>query len=178
MKSEIKYIELKSGYSDNGPAWIGIVDFSKTRKTIYFNGQAFKGNGHGYARDIQNGDLYWISGVKKNGLDRHWAGGGKIFIDKNIVQEYLELTGIIQLDLKKYELVEIAETDKQLFNELENQNVNPSMNPETDNLSITELEKILTELKREEKYSDSKDGKKFLRIKISEIEELIEQKSI
>jgi len=29
MKSEIKYIELKSGYHDDGPAWIGMVEFSE-----------------------------------------------------------------------------------------------------------------------------------------------------
>jgi hypothetical protein len=30
------YIELKTGYQDNGPAWIGRVKFSKTGQTIYF----------------------------------------------------------------------------------------------------------------------------------------------
>ena len=35
----IKYIELKTGYADNGPAWIGNVKESKTGKTIYFNNQ-------------------------------------------------------------------------------------------------------------------------------------------
>ncbi len=33
----LRYIELKSGYSDNGPAWIGYVTPSKTGRTIYFN---------------------------------------------------------------------------------------------------------------------------------------------
>lgn len=32
MKSEIKYIELKTGYADNGPAWIGKVEFSKSAR--------------------------------------------------------------------------------------------------------------------------------------------------
>ena len=47
MRTEIKYIELKTGYADNGPAWIGKVEFSKSGKTMYFNNHAFKGNGHG-----------------------------------------------------------------------------------------------------------------------------------
>lgn len=34
MKQELKYIELKSGYNDDGPAWIGYVEFSKFGKTI------------------------------------------------------------------------------------------------------------------------------------------------
>ncbi|SBV98012.1 hypothetical protein [uncultured Dysgonomonas sp.] len=120
MIPQIKYIELKSGYSDNGPAWIGKVEFSKTGKTIYFNGQAFKGNGHGYARDIQTGELYWISGIKKNGQDRHWAGSGKIYIDKDIVDEYLKIIDSSALDPQIYELVEIVQTDKQFFSNLEN----------------------------------------------------------
>lgn len=176
MKPQIKYIELKSGYSDNGPAWIGKVNFSKTGKTIYFNGQAFKGNGHGYARDVQNGNLYWISGVKKNGLDRHWAGGGKIFIDRNIIQEYLKLTGSMQLDPQKYELIDIADTDKQQFSAIENYNTNKIEALESEDFSVTELKEILTELKREEKYSNSKDGKKFIGIRILQIDALIKQK--
>jgi hypothetical protein len=35
----LKYIELKSGHSDNGPAWIGYVTPSKTGRTLYFNGR-------------------------------------------------------------------------------------------------------------------------------------------
>ena len=34
----IRYIELKTGFSDRGPAWIGKVVFSKSGQTIYFNG--------------------------------------------------------------------------------------------------------------------------------------------
>ena len=65
MESQIKYIELKTGFADNGPAWIGKVEFSKSGKTIYFNGPAFKGNGHGVSSDLETGEIYWISGVKK-----------------------------------------------------------------------------------------------------------------
>jgi len=42
MIRDLMYIELKSGYSDNGPAWIGFVMTSKTKKTIYFNDHAFQ----------------------------------------------------------------------------------------------------------------------------------------
>jgi hypothetical protein len=45
MKPALRYIELKSGYSDNGPAWIGFAEFSKSGQTIYFNGQAFRSIG-------------------------------------------------------------------------------------------------------------------------------------
>lgn len=74
MKQELKYAELKSGYNDDGPAWIGYVEFSKSGKTIYFNNQAFGGNGHGGSYDIETGDIYWITGIKKDGNNRHVFG--------------------------------------------------------------------------------------------------------
>lgn len=49
MKQELKYIELKTSYSDNGPAWIGYVEFSKSGQTIYFND-----NPHEYKRLQEN----------------------------------------------------------------------------------------------------------------------------
>lgn len=39
---EIKYIEWKTGYSGNGPAWTGRVKKSKSGSTVYFNDKAFK----------------------------------------------------------------------------------------------------------------------------------------
>lgn len=44
MEKYIRYIELKTGFSNRGPAWIGKVEFSKSGQTIYFNGKAFKKN--------------------------------------------------------------------------------------------------------------------------------------
>jgi hypothetical protein len=79
MQTKIMYIELKTGYSDNGPAWIGRGAFSKSGKTIYFNNKGFKryqGIFSNY-RDIETGENYWISGVKKNGDDRHWLAQEK-----------------------------------------------------------------------------------------------------
>lgn len=64
---------------------------------------------------------YWISGVKKRGTNRHWAGSGKIQIDKNMVSEYLSLTGLSQLPKNKYEVVELDNIPpKHIVNELEN----------------------------------------------------------
>ena len=120
MRSEIKYIELKSGYSDDGPAWIGRVEFSKSGQTIYFNGKAFKGNGHGSCFDMESNETYWITGIKKDGENRHWAGKGKIAIDKMVVREYLTIKGWPQLDLNKYDLIDIEKTDKQKFTTIEN----------------------------------------------------------
>lgn len=75
MIKDLMYIELKTGYSDDGPAWIGYVKTSKTKKTIYFNDHAFQKYNGGYSNyvDIENGDEYWISGLKKRESNRHWA---------------------------------------------------------------------------------------------------------
>ena len=128
MKSELRYIELKSGFGDNGPAWIGMAKFSKTGRTVYFNGKAFKNSNacgiSGNYYDIENGDEYWISGVKKNGTDRHWAGGGKIMIDRKTVDHYLSQVDFDKLDKNRFELVDIEPTDKQKFAELENEKMN------------------------------------------------------
>lgn len=35
----LRYIELKNGYADNGPAWIGYAISSKTGRTLYFKGR-------------------------------------------------------------------------------------------------------------------------------------------
>lgn len=69
MKSKVMYIELKSGYSDNRPAWIGKVGFSKSGQTIYFDNKAIKklktpGIGVNHF-DIPTGDEYWFLASKK-----------------------------------------------------------------------------------------------------------------
>ena len=106
MIKDLMYVELKSGYSDDGPAWIGYVKTSKTRKTVYFNDHAFQkviGSGSNYI-DIENGDGYWISGLKKGESNRHWTGHGKITIDRRAVEEYLALIGEKELPLSLFEV--------------------------------------------------------------------------
>jgi hypothetical protein len=69
------YIELKSGYEHDGPAWIGQAKFSRTGTTIYFNNRVFKkfrtSQFSANYYDLETEEEYWISGVKKNGKDRH-----------------------------------------------------------------------------------------------------------
>jgi hypothetical protein len=90
------YVELKSGYNDDGPAWIGRAYFSKTGRTVYFHGKTLQhvGGGGFYNHvDVDTGEEYWISGVKKNRQDRHWAGSGPVEIDPDVREEYLKLIG-------------------------------------------------------------------------------------
>ena len=93
----IMYVELKSGYADNGPAWITKVRYSKSKRSIHFNGKELLNiGGRGVAgnhMDVETGEEYWVSGVKKNQRDRHWAGGGTVEIDPAIKNEYEQLIG-------------------------------------------------------------------------------------
>lgn len=123
MKPEIRYIENKSA-GHHGPAWIGYVEFSKSGQTVYFNNKALKKlkvpgiSGNHF--DIETGEEYWISGVKKNGQDRHYMGGGKIMIDRNSVSEYLKLVDFTVLDENHFEFIDFDKTNKARFYKLEN----------------------------------------------------------
>ena len=111
MIHDLMYIELKTGYSDDGPAWIGYVKTSKSKKTIYFNDHAFQklvGGCSNYV-DIENGDEYWISGLKKRESNRHWAGRGKIAIDRRAIKKYLELIGEKELPMNLFAIVDIED---------------------------------------------------------------------
>ena len=86
------YIECKTGHGDRGPARIGRIEFSKSGRTLYYQGKSFQScNGQGATGnyfDVETGEEYWISGPKKSGQDRHWSGGGKVAIDEEIAVEY------------------------------------------------------------------------------------------
>jgi hypothetical protein len=86
------YMELKSDCGDRGPARIGRVRFSKSGSSVYYGETRFetlKGGGiSGNYFNVETGDEYWISGCKKNGQDRHWAGSGAVEIDEDVREEY------------------------------------------------------------------------------------------
>jgi hypothetical protein len=124
----VRYIELKSGHSDNGPAWIGYVTSSKTGRTLYFNGRGLmklKGqrraeSGGNYV-DMETGESFWVSGVKKNGEDRHWAGSGKVLIEAAAVSDYLKIIGAKILDPSRCEVTNIIrQTDIERLSQLAN----------------------------------------------------------
>ncbi len=127
MEPQIMYIENKVDLNDRGEAWIGKVEFSKTGQTVYFNNRAFKkmksGGIAGNYYDLETGDEYWISGIKKNGQDRHWAGGGKINIDKQIIEEYLSIVDFEEIDKSNFEIVNVPKTDKSKFVQIENKKI-------------------------------------------------------
>lgn len=119
----LRYVELKSGQNNKGPAWIAHVKVSRSGNTVYFNGKALKRGGgiSGNHVDLETGEEYWVSGVKKDGTDRHWAGSGKIFIEESAVSEYLELVGKSELDRSRLVVIrDLPETNIERFFELEN----------------------------------------------------------
>ena len=37
--------------------------------------------------DMETGESFWVSGVKKNGEDRHWAGAGIVLVEAAAVSD-------------------------------------------------------------------------------------------
>jgi hypothetical protein len=89
------YMELKGGAGDSGPARIGRVSFSRTGRTLYYKDlkfQSLEGQGiYGNYFDVRTGEEYWISGPKKSGQDRQWAGSGRVEIDPDVADEYRQV---------------------------------------------------------------------------------------
>jgi hypothetical protein len=117
MKTEIRYIERKTDSSDRGLAWIARVGFSQSRRTIYFNDMALKATKGGLVGgnhlDPKTGDVYWITGVKKQEWNRHWAGGGKIMIEKTLRDWYLDFVNFNEMGfLEIIEDLPIPEVDQ------------------------------------------------------------------
>ena len=85
------YIENKSQGLD-GPARIGRVNYSKSGKTVHYQGRTFKSlKGTGFKAnyfDIQTGDQFWISGPRKDGRDRLYGGSKPVEIDEDVEHEY------------------------------------------------------------------------------------------
>lgn len=124
----LRYIELKSGHSDNGPAWIAYVDQSKSGRTMYFNGRGLmklkgrrRGDSGGNCIDMETGEFFWVSGVKLNGQDRHRCGSGKVLIEAAAVAEYLQTIKAKTLNTSRCEVTHsIRQTDIARLTELAN----------------------------------------------------------
>ena len=120
----LRYIELKTGFNDNGPAWIARVKVSKSGRTIYFDGRALKQGYSGAAGnfiDLETREIFWVSGVKRDGTDRHWAGSGKILIEAAALEEYLSIVGKTELDKSRFAVThDVRETDPSAFVEGKN----------------------------------------------------------
>jgi hypothetical protein len=95
---------------------------------LYFNGRGLmklkgqrRGESGGNYIDMETGESFWVSGVKKNGEDRHWAGSGKVPIEAAAVPEYLATIKVKSLDTSRCEITKsIVETDIEKLSRLAN----------------------------------------------------------
>ena len=86
------YIESKAE-GLNGPARIGRVTFNRTGRTLYYRGRSFQSlKGSGFKAnyfDTGTGDAYWISGPRRDGLDRLYGKSALVVeIDDDVREEY------------------------------------------------------------------------------------------
>ncbi len=92
-RSRIMYIEDKSE-GLNGPARIGRVYFSKSGKSLYYQGKMFQSlKGSGFKANFfetETGGHYWISGPRKDQNDRLYGGFKDVSIDEDVQDEYLQ----------------------------------------------------------------------------------------
>ncbi len=91
-KTRIMYIEDKSA-GLNGAARIGRVTFSKSGRSLNYDGRTFQSlDGTGFKAnyfDVETGDHFWISGPRKDGRDRLYEGSSMpVAIDPEVSDEY------------------------------------------------------------------------------------------
>ena len=95
------YVEHKSSENTSVPGLVGVariarVTFSKTGRTIYYNGKNLQSlNGTGFKANfynIESAEEYWISGPKKNGADG-LDGPRPTPIDPDVREQYWTIIG-------------------------------------------------------------------------------------
>jgi hypothetical protein len=80
-----------------------------------------RGESGGNYVDMETGESVWVSGVKKNGEDRHWAGSGKVLIEAAALSDYLKVIGAKSLDRSRCEVTNaICQTDIERLSGLAN----------------------------------------------------------
>jgi len=85
------YIESKAT-GLTGEARIGRVSFSRTGRTLYYRGRALQslrwaGSKANYY-DMATGKEYWISGPRKDGVDRLYGEPVPVEVDEDVREEY------------------------------------------------------------------------------------------
>ena len=88
-RTRIMWIEHKAdGLA--GPARIGRPTFSKSGRSLYYQGKRFETlNGQGFKAnyfEVESGDHYWISGCRKDGMDALYSTD--VEIDDDVREEY------------------------------------------------------------------------------------------
>jgi hypothetical protein len=80
-----------------------------------------RGDSGGNYIDMETGESFWVSGVKKDGQDRHWAGSGKVLVEAAAVSDYLKTINAKTLDTSRCEITHsIVQTDIERLSHLAN----------------------------------------------------------
>jgi hypothetical protein len=80
-----------------------------------------RGESGGNYIDMETGESFWVSGVKKDGKDRHWAGSGKVLVEAAAVAEYLKTIKAKTLDTSRCDATDsIRQTDIKRLSQLAN----------------------------------------------------------
>jgi hypothetical protein len=91
LKPQIMYIaQLGAENSETLWARIGRVSFSKTGRTLYYDGRELTG-GHGDFADSEAGERFHIRPARSDGLDRSEGrkrGSFRVEIDEDVREEY------------------------------------------------------------------------------------------
>jgi hypothetical protein len=84
----IMYIEQKEQDGLDGPGRIGWVELARSRRAYLYGGRRLRkviGFKHNCV-DTETGEMFWVSGPKKNGEDKLY--GGVVEIDEDAREEY------------------------------------------------------------------------------------------
>jgi len=88
----VMYVENKDGLLEGAHARIGWVTFSKSGRTVYYQGRslvAIGGSGiRGNFMDVESREEFWVSGVKKRGSNAHYAESASVIVDDDAKEEY------------------------------------------------------------------------------------------
>ena len=91
LRRRVMYVENKHGLIDGAHGRIGWVSFSKTGQTVYYRDRTLqKGSGiSGNFFDVETGEEFWVSGVKRRGSNAQPAEHGvSIEVDPDAIEEY------------------------------------------------------------------------------------------
>ena len=98
MRRQLMYVELKTGYADDGPAWIGWVRYSKSGRSVYYGGrmlQRLSGGGVVVATTSTPRPARSSGSQESRRTDAIEipAGSGPVRVDDDAAEEYARIVG-------------------------------------------------------------------------------------